>query len=143
MSTLDFRTSSADSVQQTDGGTQSTRLRAMLRLKTCVSRTCGTSPLHKMRATACPTVPKPSSATREPPAEPVPFSVTLDLCYQLAAISYQRCRLVVSRFRLRNRNLPLRASDHPRLHVARAAGRSPGPFHRRTHPVPPAYHRSK
>ena len=57
--------SSADSVQRTDAGTQSTRLRATSRLKMCVSWTCGTSPLHRMRATDCPTVPNPSRATRE------------------------------------------------------------------------------
>src|SRR3954452_8538816 len=65
MSTSEARISSAESVQQTLEGTQSTRLRETLRLNTWVSRTCGTSPLLRMRATDCPTVPNPSRATLE------------------------------------------------------------------------------
>ena len=38
-----------------------------------------TSPLHRMRATDCPTVPKPSSATRVPSVDPMSFDVTRTL----------------------------------------------------------------
>ena len=73
MSTSAARTSSIDSVQTTDEGTQSTRFLATFRLKMCVRRTCGSSPLHRILATDCPTVPNPSSATRD---TAVAFDVT-------------------------------------------------------------------
>ena len=56
-------TTSMSSVQTTSGGTQSTRLRSTLRLQICVSRRRRCDPSQRMRATARPTVPKPTSAT--------------------------------------------------------------------------------
>src|SRR3954464_15590908 len=76
MSASEPRISSADSVQTTDEGTQSTRFRSTFRLKMWVNRTCGNSPLQRMRATDCPTVPKPSNATREMSGDTVLLAVT-------------------------------------------------------------------
>ena len=53
-----------DSVQITEDGTQSFRFLSMLRLKMCVRCTCGISPLQRILATDCPTVPNPRRATR-------------------------------------------------------------------------------
>ena len=58
------------SVQVTPPGSQSTFLRAMPRLQTCVSRSRRCVPSDRMRATALPTVPKPTSATESAAPSP-------------------------------------------------------------------------
>src|SRR5687768_11114781 len=57
-------TSSTFSVHLIEGGTQSTRLPAMPRLKMCASSTRGTCPSQRIFVTDWPTVPNPSRLTR-------------------------------------------------------------------------------
>ena len=58
------RTASASSLHTTAGAVQSTRLRATLRLKTCVNSSPSGFDSDRMRATELPTVPNPKMATR-------------------------------------------------------------------------------